>query len=185
MRLCPTALIALLVVLPLGVGRSAIVKCRDAAGHWHYGDASGSTCEGRPHYLLNTQGLEIAAPAATTTKTVHPNQQVDQRLLATYGSLSDLQQAQARALTGLKAQSAGIGETLSILQRTLARMESLAALSRHPPPDLQQNIADTTRQIHDQQQALDAVNSQITTARAHYAHLIKRYQALPQATVTP
>lgn len=178
MRFRPAAIVTLLLVLPFAVGRSAIVKCQDAAGHWHYGDVSGSTCRGRPHYVLNTEGLEIAAPPAVRA-TSKPNRHAsDQLLLATYGSLDDLRQAQTRALAGLAGERSGIRETLAILERTLARMQSLAMLSHAPPAELERNIADTNDQIRVQKQALSALDSQIAHTRAHYAAMIERYQAL-------
>ncbi|MHB1528469.1 MAG: hypothetical protein ACYCXT_03400 [Acidiferrobacteraceae bacterium] len=186
-RRTPKMLLAALLAAPalFATSHATIVKCRDAAGQWHYGDHAARACGHHPAYVLDTEGVETKTPAtgsqggkagpqATQTKA----QAADKRLLATYGSAHAITQARNRAIAALEKQRQGDMETLKILQQTLAHMQSTAALARQPSATLLRDITETESQITAEQQTLNSEAATEQAVRLRYAGQRKRFLVL-------
>jgi len=187
MRKTILTIIAITAVFPFGISRSAIVKCRDASGQWHYGDAAGRACSDRHSvYLLNRNGIvvqeigsgEDQRKAAEQTKAAQAHADRDRRLLATYSGPDDIKRTRSRRLRELERDHESIKQTLLILEQTLARMQTIAALSPPPPTALEKDIQETKTQIAAQRAALDAVEAKKTETKTTYDQALKRYREL-------
>lgn len=148
---------ALLTVMVMTApNASAIIKCRDARGHWHYGDRKARACGNRPAYRLNGGGGDAATIPAS------PARRKPQR----GGGNAQAQPAPGHPVAALRKQRAEDRATLKILEHTLAHLESEAALAPHAPASLAREIRETEAQIETQRQALRGLAASGTTGRA-------------------
>src|SRR5579863_10535919 len=150
---------AALSAAAFGDDTSSIVKCRDAKGIWHYGDAESTDCGNSEFTIINREGVEVkpappqGAKAANGVDAQAAEQaRKDKLLLATYISDQDIIQARDRRLAEIDAAIGATQQTVDALRATLTRMAS-------DPADAK-IVADTQSQIDRQEREIAAQRSE-------------------------
>ncbi|MHB1950031.1 MAG: hypothetical protein ACYCQK_01000 [Acidiferrobacteraceae bacterium] len=151
-------------------GAATIVKCRDAMGHWHYGDRAARACGNRPVYRID--GGERATATGRRRETAVPPAPGAGAPMAHPGN--------GHPGAGHTADL----DTLYILEHTLAHLESEAALAPHPPAGLAREIRETEDQIEAQKRNLRRMAAEDTPVMVVGSPAVPKPGARPPSSVT-
>jgi hypothetical protein len=180
---------------------SAIKKCQDATGKWHYGDRAAQECARSKITEISDKGVkkkEIAAPPTAAEleerelrkeelekerKQTEEHTRRDKLLLSTYAHEDDINFVRDRKLAQIENMIKASEETLKSLRAALARMEaqSVADEGKGDSKGAEQTakgIAQTKAQIANHEAAIAAKRKEQETLRAQYAAELERYREL-------
>lgn len=167
-----------------------IAKCKDAQGHWHYGDSASIACGNNKITVINDEGMrvkEIDGPLTDAQRRAKEQEQAkqddeqhqveerkrkDRLLLATYGSEADILHERDRRLNDLGAQIQASQETLSTLRATLARMEAQGKGGVVP------NLEAIRAQVQRHERALTGLRKEQETIKSQYDADLQRFRQL-------
>lgn len=177
-----------------------IKKCRDAAGHWHYGDTADEACAQSKVLELNQHGVqtkEVAAPLteaelkakaaqaaaeAESKKRAEEQAANDRLLLATYGHEDDIAMARDRKLADIDANIKSTEETLASLRAAYARTRAEAADEsaggKKVSPQTQKELLNAENQIRSHEALIAAKRGEKEKIRAKSADEVARYREL-------
>ncbi|GMQ92290.1 MAG: hypothetical protein BMS9Abin11_1612 [Gammaproteobacteria bacterium] len=183
---------AILITGTISLPAHAIKKCKDAKGHWHYGDNASAACNKSTIIEINDRGLkkgEEAPPltrqqqkdrAATEAekqrlaKLAMEQKRRDNLLLTSYGHEKDIAYVRDRKLASIDAIIKSSDSTRKSFGNILKRLEAQAAdeqrKGRSVPKKIAANIAQTKEQIIEHEKTLE-------TKRKEREQVIKRYEA--------
>jgi hypothetical protein len=177
-----------------------IKKCRDAAGHWHYGDTADEACARSKVLELNQHGVktnEVAAPlteaelkakAAQAAAEAEAKQRAeeqaasDRQLLANYGHEDDIAMARDRKLADIDAGIQSTEETLASLRAAYARTRAEAADEsaggKKVSAQTQKELLNAENQIRSHEALIAAKQGEKEKIRAKSAAELARYREL-------
>ena len=176
-----------------------IKKCKDATGHWHYGDTAAEACAKSKIMVMNEEGMTrktIAAPPtaqeikeqeaqrdAVEADKLKAEEQAkkDVLLLSTYGGEDDIGYIRDRKIAQVETSVKASSETLKSLRAALTRMEAQALdESKHDKKDEQtaKNIEQTKKQIERHEGVIEEKRKEQEALRKQYAEELQRYREL-------
>ncbi len=189
-----------------------IKKCRDAAGHWHYGDTADEACAHSKVLELNRQGVqtkEVAAPlteaelkakAAQAAAEAEANKRAEEQaasdrlLLATYGHEDDIAIARDRKIADIDAIIESTAETLASLRAAYARLRAEtadeSAGGKKVSAQTQKELLNAENQVRSHEALIAAKRGEKEKIRAKSADELARYRelksrAIPAALAQP
>ncbi|MBI3570163.1 MAG: hypothetical protein HY082_03535 [Gammaproteobacteria bacterium] len=191
-----------------GVGASAaeaptIKKCKDATGHWHYGDAAAAECAKSKVTVMTDEGTTkkvIAAPPtdqelkereaqreSIEAEQVRAQEQKrkDALLLSTYGVEDDIIYIRDRKIAQIEASIKTSEETLKSLRAALTRMEAQAADEGKDTKAAEattKNIELTRSQVARHEGAIAVKRQEQEALRKQYTEELERYRELKKKT---
>lgn len=191
-----TILVAAMFSLPA----QAIKKCKDATGHWHYGDNAAAACNKSVVIEITDDGMkkgEEAPPptrqqlkdrAAADTekqrlaKLASEQKRRDNLLLTSYGHEKDITYVRDRKLASIDAIIKASVSTRDSFGIILKRLEAQAAdeqrKGRSVPKKIVANIAQTKEQIVEHEKTVVATRKERERVIKQYESDIKRYREL-------
>ena len=176
-----------------------IKKCRDATGHWHYGDTAAEECSKSKITVLSDEGMTkkvIAAPPTEQELKLREAQREnieaeqarateqarkDALLLSTYGVEDDIIYIRDRKIAQIEASIKASEETLKSLRAALTRMEAQAAdesKDAKAAAATAKNIELTHGQIARHEGAVAVKRQEQEMLRKQYAQELERYREL-------
>ena len=184
---------------------SAIKKCQDATGMWHYGDTAAEECAKSKVTVISEKGTTKSVIAAPPTEKelkereaqresieaeevrAAEQQRKDALLLSTYGVEDDIIYIRDRKIAQIEASVKASEETLKPLRAALTRMEAQAADESKDPKAAEataKNIETTRNQIARHEAAITAKRQEQETLRQQYAAELERYRELKKKAPT-
>lgn len=178
---------------------STIKKCKDATGHWHYGDTAAAECAKSKVTVMSDEGTTKKVIAAPPTEQelkereaqresieaeqarVQEQKRKDSLLLSTYGVEDDIIYIRDRKIAQIESQIRASEETLKSLRAALKRMEAQAADERKDAKAAEataKNIELTRGQIARHEGAIAAKRQEQEALRTQYAAELERYREL-------
>lgn len=172
--LCALAILPLPAAPASKTSGTAIMKCRDASGRWHYGDSAAASCAQSKVTVIDQQGIKRgiidAPPTATELKEREAKKAEEERakeqakrdevLLTTYSHEADILYIRDRKVAQLDASIKASQDTLIPLRATLKRLEGQAEAEQKSSGSVSEQ---TTK-------ALEQTKSQIAKHEAAIAH---------------
>lgn len=169
--------------VPAAGWATAIKKCQDATGRWHYGDTAAAACANSKVTVISEQGIkkrEIAAPLSaeelktrereqTEAKEAKEQAKRDELLLATYAHEADIIYIRDRKIAQLESMIKASTDTLTPLRATLARLEKQAAAEEKAGGATEQTV-----------KALEQTRSQIARHEGAIAQKRQEQEAIRQ-----
>ncbi|HEX9396990.1 MAG TPA: hypothetical protein VF943_09675 [Burkholderiales bacterium] len=194
------ALLALIVAPFAALAQPALTyRCTGTDGKKYYGSTIPKQCMGRPIEQLNSQGLvvkridiegdekERAAKEAELAKKREAEviskeeSRRNRALLATYTSVSDIDQARSRALAENQKTTQEVQARIEGIKKDQARLKSeleFYAGKNQPPAKLTEEIKNLEIDLSAQEGLLDAKKREVAGINAKYDDDKKRYQEL-------
>lgn len=178
---------------------SAIKKCQDATGKWHYGDNAAEECAKSKITVITEKGTTkkvIAAPPTeqelkereAQRETIEAEQarsaeraRKDTLLLSTYGVEDDIIYIRDRKIAQIEASIKASEETMKPLRAALTRMEAQAADESKDPKAAEataKNIELTRSQIARHEGVVATKRQEQEALRKQYAEELERYREL-------
>lgn len=185
---------------------SAIKKCQDATGKWHYGDNAAEECAKSKITVITEKGTTkrvIAAPPTeqelkereAQRETIEAEQahaaeraRKDTLLLSTYGVEDDIIYIRDRKIAQIEASIKASEETLKPLRAALTRMEAQAADESKDAKAAEataKNIEMTRSQIARHEGAVAVKRQEQEALRKQYAEELERYRELKKKAPAP
>jgi hypothetical protein len=201
--LAQLATFALLAAPTLVLAQGLTYRCAGKDGKKYYGSTIPKQCLGQPIEQLNAQGLVVkridaegdekdrAAKAAEQEKkreTDAASREESRRnraLLATYTSVSDIDQARNRALAENQKTSIEVQARIEGIKKERSRLTKeleFYAGKNKPPAKLLEEIQNTEIDVKAQEDLLTAKKREVTTINAKYDDDKKRYLELTKSS---
>jgi tRNA/tmRNA/rRNA uracil-C5-methylase (TrmA/RlmC/RlmD family) len=190
----------ILVTAMFSLPAQAIKKCKDASGHWHYGDNAAIACSKSTVIEINDRGLkkgEVAPPPTRAqlknratadaekqrlAKLAAKQKRRDKLLLTSYGHEKDITYVRDRKLASIDAIIKASVSTKDSFGIILKRLEAQAAdeqrKGRSVPKKIAANIAQTKEQIIEHEKTIVATRKEREQVIKQYESDIKRYREL-------
>jgi len=187
-------------------GPTTIKKCKDATGHWHYGDSAAEECAKSKVTVISEVGMTkkvIAAPPTEQELKEHEARQEteaaekqraaeqakkDALLLSTYGGEDDIIYIRDRKIAQIESSVKASEETLKNLRAALARMEAQAADESKGNKAADQttlkNIEQTKKQIVRHESVVAEKHKEQEALRKQYADEMERYREIKKNQVS-
>lgn len=172
----PVLALALAAAAPAGDAQAAgkVYKWVDENGVTHYGDAIPPEYSKKTHDVMDERGMKMetvnAGEPAPAPAGVVPKDNRDRALLATYGSVGEIEQVRDRRLGYLDSQNQVSSDRLAALRARLAELEAGGG---------DQNELVTVRQrIREYEEEIDRRNAEAARIDAEFAADISRYREL-------
>jgi len=184
-----TIALALLATLALGApAHSAIKKCKDEKGQWHYGDSAAAACAKSTIIEMTDTGTRAGETAAPLTETelaerertkherakkkkeAEEQARKDDLLLATYGHEKDILYVRDRKLAQIERSIKATEVTLKTIQATLDRQKKQGADKKR--------IQHTESQVAKQQAVIAGMHTEQEQLRARYTKELERYRKI-------
>jgi hypothetical protein len=178
----------------------AIKKCKDAQGHWHYGDTAAAACNKSAIIEIDDRGIKRNEEAPPLTRkqlkdrvtTEAEKQRLakleaeqkrrDNLLLTSYGHEKDIAYVRDRKLASIDAIIKGSESTKKSFESILKRLEAQAAdeqrKGRSVPKKIAANIAQTKEQIIEHEMTLKTKRKEREQVIKQYEADVKRYREL-------
>ena len=198
-RRTPAALCALFLALPAAA--QSLYCCKDERGRKVCADQLPAQCVGKPHTVRGPGGKTTSvegwlSPAERKAKedeeerrklaeeAAAEQQRLDRALLATYGSVRDIDSARARAERDLLESIKQAEQRIEVAQKRRKKFENEAEFykSKPIPAEIKRGMRDTENEVKAQNELIALKRNELAGLQAKYDAEKARYLALTVQT---